>query len=88
MLTTASGGTVRARAITMNFEMVPKEKRGRWLGILGFFNILSFPISVLGGIMWQQGLMIEVLLFPILLEVLIAIPILATVPDTLRRPVR
>lgn len=69
--------------ITMNFEMVSEEKRGRWLGILGFFNILSFPISILGGLMWQQGMMVEVLLLPILLEVLIAIPILRTVPDTL-----
>jgi len=71
--------------ITMNFEMVQEEKRGRWLGLLGFFNILSFPISIIGGVMWQQGLMIEVLLLPILLEVLIAIPILSTVPDTLGR---
>jgi MFS family permease len=71
--------------VTMNFEMVPEEKRGRWLGILGFFNILSFPVSILGGFMWQQGLMVEVLLLPILLEVLIAIPVLRTVPDTLGR---
>jgi hypothetical protein len=71
--------------ITMNFEMVSEEKRGRWLGILGFFNILSFPISILGGLMWQQGMMVEVLLLPILLEVLIAIPILRTVPDTLNQ---
>jgi MFS family permease len=71
--------------ITMNFEMVSEEKRGRWLGILGFFSILSFPVSILGGFMWQQGLMIEVLLLPILLEVLIAIPILRSVPDTLGR---
>ncbi|MCW4037137.1 MAG: MFS transporter [Candidatus Bathyarchaeota archaeon] len=73
--------------ITMNFEMVPEEKRGRWLGILGFFNILSFPVSILGGFMWQQGLMVEVLLLPILLEVLIAIPVLRTVPDTLDRTI-
>jgi len=71
--------------ITMNFEMVPEEKRGRWLGILGFFTILSFPISILGGIMWEEGLMIQVLVLPILLEVLIAIPILSTIPDTVKR---
>lgn len=71
--------------ITMNFEMVPQEKRGRWLGILGLFNIFSFPISIIGGILWQQGFMREVLLLPIVLEVLIAIPILHSVPDTLGR---
>ena len=79
------GGVSFVPFITMNFEMVPQRKRGRWLGLLGFFGILSFPVSVLGGIMWQQGLMVEVLLLPILLEALVAVPILITVPDTLRR---
>jgi MFS family permease len=35
------GGVSFIPFITMNFEMVPKERRGRWLGILGFFNILA-----------------------------------------------
>jgi MFS family permease len=68
--------------ITMNFELVPEAKRGRWLGIIGFFNILSFPASVLGGVLWTQGFMMEVLLLPIFLEVFIAIPIMSTIPDT------
>jgi len=79
------GGVSFVSFVTMGFEMVPEKKRGRWVGISGLLNILSFPASILGGIMWQQGLMMEVLLLPILLEVLIAIPILSTVPDTLRR---
>ena len=79
------GGVSFIPFITMNFEMVPASKRGRWLGLLGFFNILCFPASIIGGVMWQQGLMIEVLLLPILLEVLVAIPILSTIPDTLGR---
>ncbi len=79
------GGVSSIPFITMNFEMVPEEKRGRWLGVLGFFNILSFPTSILGGVMWQQGLMIEVLLLPIVLEVFIALPVLRSIPDTLGR---
>lgn len=78
------GGVSFIPFITMNFELVPEEKRGRWLGLLGFFGILSFPVSIIGGFMWQQGLMMEVLLIPIVLDV-IAIPILRTVPDTLVR---
>jgi hypothetical protein len=35
--------------------------------------------------MWQQGLMVEVLVLPVVLEVLIAIPLLASIPDTLHR---
>jgi MFS family permease len=79
------GGVSFIPFITMNFEMVSKEKRGRWLGILGFFNILSFPISIIGGVMWEQGFMREVLLLPVLLDIVIAIPILSTIPDTLER---
>jgi len=79
------GGVSFVPFVTMNFEMVPEEKRGRWLGLLGFFNILSFPTSVLGGVLWQQGFMIEVLLLPIVLEVVIALPLLRTIPDTLGR---
>jgi hypothetical protein len=69
----------------MNFEMVPEAKRGRWLGLMGFFSIICVPASIVAGIMWQQGRMIEVLLLPLLAELLIAIPILTTIPDTLGR---
>ena len=68
--------------ITLENELVPEAKRGRWMGILGFINILSFPASIIGGFLWQYGLMIEVLIIPIFLEVLIAIPIINTIPDT------
>ena len=78
------GGVSFIPFITMNFELVPEAKRGRWLGLVGFFNILSFPISIIGGVMWQQGFMREVLLSSIALD-LIAIPIIRTVPDTLAR---
>ena len=43
------GGTSFIPSITMQWEMVPKEKRGRWHGIQGFFGILAFPASILGG---------------------------------------
>ncbi|MCK5604794.1 MFS transporter [Candidatus Pacearchaeota archaeon] len=79
------GGVSFIPFITMEHEMVPAEKRGRWQGLLGTFGLLSFPASILGGIMWQQGLMIEVILIPILLEVLTIMPILSTIPDTLGR---
>ncbi len=78
------GGVSFIPFITMNFELVPERKRGRWLGLLGFFSILSFPISIMGGFLWQQGFMKEVLLISIVLDVT-AIPILRTVPDTLVR---
>jgi MFS family permease len=78
------GGVSFVPLITMNFELVSEEKRGRWLGILGFFGIVSFPISIIGGFMWYQGFMMEVLLIPIVLDV-IAILLMRTIPDTLVR---
>jgi MFS family permease len=79
------GGTSFIPNITMNWEMVSAEKRGRWLGIQSFFGIFTFPASILGGILWQQGYMIEVLLLPIILEILVTIPIMVTIPETLGR---
>ncbi len=48
-------------------------------------NASVIPATILGGFLWQQGFMTEVLLIPILLEVLVVIPILITVPDTVNR---
>lgn len=71
--------------ITMHWEMVPKEKRGRWFGVEGLMNFAQIPSTILGGVLWQQGFMLEVLLLPIILEAIVVIPILITVPDTLGR---
>jgi MFS family permease len=78
-----AGGVSFTPFITMHWEMVPEEKRGRWFGMEGFTNIATIPATILGGILWQLGFMKEVLLIPILLEVMIVIPILYTIPDTL-----
>ncbi|MCK4952378.1 MFS transporter [Candidatus Bathyarchaeota archaeon] len=71
--------------LTMHWEMVPKEKRGRWLGIRGLIELSTIPATIIGGIMWQQGFMMEVLLLPIILEALIVMPMLFTIPDTLKK---
>lgn len=79
------GGVGFTPFITMFWESVPGEKRGRWFGIEGLMTASTIPASVFGGFLWQQGFMTEVLLLPILLEALIVMPILITVPDTLSR---
>jgi len=80
-----AGGVSFTPLITMHWEMVPGEKRGRWYSVEGLISISAVPAAILGGLLWQYGLMIWVLLIPILLEVLVAIPIMITVPDTLNR---
>lgn len=79
------GGASFTPFITMFWEAVPQEKRGRWFGIEGLMNLSTIPASVVGGILWQRGLMTEVLLLPILLEALVVVPILTTIPDTVAR---
>ena len=69
--------------ITMFWEMVPHEKRGRWFGVEGLLNISVIPASLLGGLLWERGLMIHVLLLPVLLELLVVMPLFASIPDTL-----
>lgn len=71
--------------ITMYWEMVPAEKRGRWFGFTGIFNIVTVPAYILGGFLWQAGLMELVLLLPVLIEMLAVIPIIMRIPDTLGR---
>ena len=83
-----AGGVSFTPLITMHWEMVPGEKRGRWYSMEGFIGISAIPAAILGGLLWQYGLTIWVLLLPILLEVLIVIPIIITVPDTLNRDAR
>jgi len=71
--------------ITMFWEIVPHEKRGRWFGIEGLLNITAIPASLVGGLLWERGFKVEVLLLPILLELLIVLPLFASIPETLAR---
>lgn len=80
-----AGGVSFTPFITMHWEMVPEEKRGRWFGVEGLMGIATIPATILGGFLWQYGFMREVLLIPIALEVLVVIPLLMTIPDTLGR---
>lgn len=71
---------------TMYWELVPTEKRGRWFGFTGIFNTLvTIPAFMLGGYLWQIGQMELVILLPMIIELLGVIPVLAKIPDTLKR---
>lgn len=79
------GGVSFISFITMYWEVVPAEKRGRWFGFTGIFNVFTVPGLILAGFLWEIGLMELVLLLPVLIEVLAVIPIMLRVPDTLGR---
>ena len=80
--------TVFTRYLTVSGLAEPKGLTGEiaaW-GFSLFTNLPSLlPSTILGGVLWQQGFMLEVLLLPIILEAILVIPILITVPDTLGR---
>jgi hypothetical protein len=78
------GGVSFTPFITMFWEMVPQEKRGRWFGIEGLMNVANIPAAILGGILWEQGFPLIVMLTPVVLEVLLVLPILSTIPETFK----
>jgi len=69
--------------ITMHWEMVPAEMRGRWFGLSSLFESMSIAGYMLGGILWNYGYMELVLLLPMIVELTCIMPILALIPDTL-----
>ncbi len=79
------GGVAFTPFITLFWESAPQEKRGRWFGLEGLVTGLStLPASIIAGILWERGFMTEVLVIPVLLQALVVIPMLTTVPDTIK----
>ena len=78
----SSGAT---SAISM--ELVPVEQQGRWSGLLGLFaGLVTIPAPIIGGLIWRELGPIYVFLVPIALDLFLRLPLLSTVPETLRGP--
>ncbi|MBS7635261.1 MFS transporter [Candidatus Bathyarchaeota archaeon] len=71
--------------VTMHWEMVPAEMRGRWFGLSSLFESMAIAGYMLGGILWSYGYMELVLLLPVIVEVTCIMPILISIPDTLEK---
>jgi MFS family permease len=68
----------------MTLEVVSLEQQGRWGGLLGFFaGLVTIPAPILGGLIWRELGPMYVFLIPIVLDLLLRVPLLATVPETL-----
>lgn len=71
--------------MTMSMEMVPREYRGRWTGFNSLFqNLIRVPAVLLGGYLYENVNPVLVFIIPIFVDALVRMPILATVPDTLK----
>jgi len=66
-------------------ELVPVEYRGRWRGILGTFSgLASIPAPIIGGMIWDTLGPSALILAPILIDLLVRIPLLTTIPEKKR----
>jgi MFS family permease len=68
----------------MTLELVSVERMGRWSGLIGLFRgLVTIPAPILGGLIWDHLNPVYVFLIPIAVDLLLKIPLLATVPETL-----
>jgi len=71
----------------MSMELVPVDQQGRWSGLLGLFaGLVTIPAPIIGGVIWRTLGPVYVFLIPIALDVLLRLPLLSTMPETLREP--
>jgi len=69
---------------TMSMEMVPREYRGRWTGFVSLLqNLIRVPALLLGGYIYENIDPTLVFTIPLIVDVLVRMPILRTIPDTL-----
>lgn len=69
----------------MTLELVPVEKMGKWSGLVGLFRgLVTIPAPILGGLIWNHLDPMYVFLIPIGVDALLKLPLLATIPETLR----
>jgi len=70
----------------MTPELVSSEYLGRWRGLLGLFaGLVSIPAPIIGGFIWEHFAPSYIFIIPVFMELLLRIPIIATIPETLKR---
>jgi len=68
----------------MQFELVPSEHMGRWMGIVGFFRMLVAAFTAfVAGVIWDNIGPQYVFLAVVGIDLLVRIPLLIGMPETL-----
>ena len=68
----------------MTLELVPVEQMGKWSGLIGLVRgLVTIPAPILGGLVWKSLGPVYVFLIPIGIDLLLRIPLLTTIPETL-----
>ena len=69
----------------MTIELVPVDRMGRWAGLLGLLRgFIIIPAPILGGLIWEYWGPLYVFIVPMAIDLLIKIPLLISVPETLK----
>ncbi len=67
------------------FELVEPEYMGRWIGVVGFFQMSTAAVvTLLSGIVWDRIGPQYVFLIPIVLDICIRMPLLSRIPESRR----
>jgi MFS family permease len=70
---------------SMERELVPPEQMGRWIGIARFFKmVLNAFMVIIGGVIWDRIGPQYVFLAFIVLDLFVRVPLLISMPETLR----
>ena len=68
----------------MNYELVPPDQMGRWMGIIRLCRmLLGAGMVYLGGVIWDSIGPKYVFLTLVAIDVLLRIPLLIGMPETL-----
>jgi MFS family permease len=71
----------------MTMELIPVEQQGKWGGLLGLFTgIITIPAAIFGGLIWERLGPAYVFLIPLGIDLLLRIPLLMAVRETLDLP--
>jgi MFS family permease len=69
----------------MTLELVPVERMGKWSGLIGLFRgLVTIPAPVIGGLIWRELGPMYVFLIPLAVDLLLRLPLLSSIPETLR----
>ncbi|MEM1585914.1 MAG: MFS transporter [Candidatus Bathyarchaeia archaeon] len=76
------GGAAMTSLLTMWWEAVPSKSIGKLYGLEGIITAVSRILTIAGGILWDCGFGILIMVIPVLVEILVII-LLCPVPETL-----
>jgi MFS family permease len=75
-----------ALATAMSAEIMPKDRMGRWIGIVSLIRgLVSIPAPMLGGFIWNHLGPHYVFVGVICLDLFVRLPLLSSVRETLTR---